>query len=107
MKKIIFLIGAVFSATTSNAEPQYEYTEQVVYAEWVQCENSRDNARRWARVKLQNEGNDACRNLDNGWRYSKIKFDGYEQAQSCRDNKSWKYAIKQAVVECKRLKPRQ
>ena len=100
----LIFFAAISAISLSSAwadEPvKYEYKEAIATAKWNTCETSRDGARKWALTALDNRATDACFDLGDGWRKSKIVQTGYEQALPCPNNGGWKYVIDASRVQC-------
>lgn len=97
--------GGSQGASGGSGGPEYEYwlSGFGLEGKWKQCEQTRDSAQHWAEQTLKNNAHELCRNKGSGWGFSKMHRDGFGQAISCKDGKSWKYEITGAVAECRKL----
>lgn len=86
---------------------EYEYKIVTVEGKWTGCESSRELALRWAQRGLESNGIEACWGLGTGWNAvdtdkKMFQFPGYEQTPVCKDGKSWKAEITQAMAICRK-----
>jgi hypothetical protein len=86
----------------SAKKPEYIFKEVAVAGRWKDCEYEKSIAISWAKRVRDNYANELC-NGDDGWRFDRIKFEGYEQTIACKDGKSWKAEITQGIAVCKKL----
>lgn len=95
------LLLALPSLTLAR-EVTYEYKTIPAGGKWGQCEPNRENAFKWALIDMQNQANDDCSDLGDGWRFHRIDFEGYRQAFACKHG-GFKAEFERGIAQCKRL----